>query len=64
MRWKNTEKRPGFLTRFGAAILDKIIISIPFGIGAIISAFMISMRQDKRAIHDFIAGTCVIYAKK
>lgn len=34
---------------------------ITIGIGLIISAFMVGMREDKRAIHDLIAKTYVTY---
>ncbi|WP_088043408.1 RDD family protein [Bacillus sp. EAC] len=36
-----------------------ILATITFGISTIISALMIHYRRDKRAIHDFIAGTYV-----
>ncbi|SDJ98541.1 RDD family protein [Sediminibacillus albus] len=38
-----------------------IAYTITLGIGVIISAFMIGIREDKRAIHDFLAGTYVTY---
>ncbi len=44
-------------------LVGGIIYALTFGIGAIISAFMVGMRPDKRSIHDFIAGTYVIYEK-
>ncbi|MEK3887188.1 RDD family protein [Bacillus sp. FSL K6-3431] len=40
-----------------------IIYGITFGIAGIITAFMIGLRKDKRAIHDLIAGTYVTYEK-
>lgn len=36
-----------------------LIYGITFGIGAIVSAIMVGVRQDKRAIHDLVAGTYV-----
>ncbi|RKQ34727.1 RDD family protein [Oceanobacillus halophilus] len=36
-----------------------LVYAFTLGIGLIISAFMVGLRQDKRAIHDFIAGTYV-----
>ncbi|SFL56743.1 RDD family protein [Salibacterium qingdaonense] len=30
------------------------------GIGVIVSAFMVGLREDRKAIHDFIAGTYVV----
>lgn len=44
-------------------LVGGIIYALTFGIGAIISAFMVGMRPDKRSIHDFIAGTYVTYEK-
>ncbi|AXN41268.1 RDD family protein [Peribacillus butanolivorans] len=36
-----------------------IVYGITLGIGFIVSAFMVGLRKDHRAIHDFIAGTYV-----
>jgi len=36
-----------------------LIYGITFGIALIVSCFMIGLRQDKRGIHDLIAGTYV-----
>ena len=41
-------------------LLSGIIYSVTFGIGFIVSAFMVALRKDKRSIHDLIAGTQVI----
>ncbi|WP_020061414.1 RDD family protein [Bacillus sp. 123MFChir2] len=41
-------------------LLSGIIYGFMFGIGFIVSAFMVALRKDKRSIHDFIAGTQVI----
>ncbi|MDQ0656030.1 putative RDD family membrane protein YckC [Paenibacillus sp. W2I17] len=30
-------------------------------IGIIVSALMVGMREDRRAIHDFVAGTEVVW---
>lgn len=47
----------------GTMVLRDIVASVvyifTFGIGLIVSAFMIGVREDKRAIHDFIAQTYV-----
>lgn len=43
-------------------VLGAIIYSITFGIAAIVSAFMVGLREDKRSIHDLIAGTYVTYS--
>ena len=41
-------------------VFGKMILGlITFGVTILISAFMVSLREDKRAIHDLIAGTCV-----
>jgi len=40
-----------------------IVYVLTLGIAMIVSAFMVGLREDKRAIHDFIAGTYVTYAK-
>ncbi|GAA0595141.1 RDD family protein [Virgibacillus siamensis] len=40
-----------------------IVYGLTLGIAMIVSAFMVGLREDKRAIHDFIAGTYVTYAK-
>ncbi|WP_188455739.1 RDD family protein [Virgibacillus oceani] len=40
-------------------IVAVIVYIFTFGIGLIVSAFMIGTREDKRAIHDFIAQTYV-----
>src|SRR5690606_6922826 len=40
-----------------------IIYGITFGIAAIVTAFMIGLRKDKRSIHDLIAGTYVTHEK-
>lgn len=44
-------------------VLSGIIYSITFGVAAIISLFMVILREDKRALHDIIAGTYVTYKK-
>lgn len=36
-----------------------IIYAVTIGIALIVSAFMVGLREDKRAIHDLIAGTYV-----
>jgi uncharacterized RDD family membrane protein YckC len=40
-------------------IVGGIIYVVTLGIGLIVSAFMVGLRDDKRAIHDLIAGTYV-----
>jgi uncharacterized RDD family membrane protein YckC len=43
-------------------VVAGIVYVFTFGIGIIVSAFMVGLREDKRAIHDFIAGTFVTYS--
>lgn len=50
-------------TMFLRIVVAGIVYAITLGIGVIVSAFMVGMREDKRAIHDFIAGTYVTYQK-
>ncbi|KGX84968.1 RDD family protein [Pontibacillus litoralis] len=47
------------LTMFLRYFIGVLIYSFTAGIGVIISACMIVFRDDRRAIHDFIAGTYV-----
>lgn len=54
--------RVGIKTMLKREVVAGIIYVLTLGIGFIISAFMIGFRKDKRAIHDFIAGTCVTKA--
>ncbi len=42
-------------------LVSGFIYLITFGILGIVSIFMVALREDKRAIHDFIAGTCVTF---
>nr|WGE00599.1 RDD family protein [Bacillus velezensis] len=52
----------GFLTMILRVLVGGLIYGVTFGIGVIVSAFMVGMREDKRSIHDFVAGTYVTYA--
>lgn len=51
----------------GAMLLRNIVAGIVYivtlGIGLIVSAFMVGLREDKRSLHDMIAGTYVTYNK-
>ncbi len=49
----------GIVTMLLRAFVGAIVYTITLGIGLIVSAFMVGIRQDKRSIHDFIAGTYV-----
>jgi uncharacterized RDD family membrane protein YckC len=52
---------PGFLREWVGKFL---LPFITFGITTIISIFMVIFRKDKRAIHDFLAGTYVSFQKE
>lgn len=51
----------GFGTMFMREVVANLVYVLTFGIGIIISAFMVGIRNDKRSIHDLIAGTYVTY---
>ncbi|SDZ81909.1 Uncharacterized membrane protein YckC, RDD family [Thalassobacillus cyri] len=42
-------------------LVSAFVYVFTLGIGLIVSAFMVGLREDKRAIHDFIGGTYVTY---
>ncbi|MDL4840247.1 RDD family protein [Aquibacillus rhizosphaerae] len=52
-------KKVGIGTMLLRDIIAGIFYLLTLGIGLIVSAFMIGIREDKRAIHDFIARTFV-----
>ncbi|WP_252313737.1 RDD family protein [Sinobaca sp. H24] len=56
-------KKDGSNVGIGAMLMRVIVSGIVYlltlGIGVIVSIFMVAIREDKRAIHDFIAGTQV-----
>jgi len=51
----------GFGTMFMRTVVGGLVYVLTLGIGFIVSAFMVGLREDKRAIHDFIAGTYVTH---
>jgi uncharacterized RDD family membrane protein YckC len=51
----------GMGTLFLREIIGALVYIPTIGFATIISGFMIGLRKDKRAIHDFIAGTHVIH---
>ncbi|MFD2923372.1 RDD family protein [Halobacillus naozhouensis] len=53
----------GLWTMFLRLIVGGLVYLLTLGIGLIVSAFMVGLREDNRAIHDFIAGTYVTEAK-
>ncbi|MBU0941631.1 MAG: RDD family protein [Bacteroidetes bacterium] len=54
----------GISTTLKRYVLASIIYVVTLGIAFIISAFMMGLRNDKRSIHDLIAGTQVVYISK
>lgn len=52
---------PGIGTMLLRNLVAGIVYGLTAGIGVLISALMVGLREDKRAIHDFIAGTEVVY---
>ncbi|PWA10423.1 RDD family protein [Pueribacillus theae] len=48
-------------TMIARLIVSGLIYLITFGIALIVSVIVTHLREDKRAIHDLIAGTCVTY---
>lgn len=52
-------KKLGIGTMLLRYLVAALVYAITLGIGFIVSAFMVGLRKDHRAIHDFIAGTYV-----
>lgn len=42
-------------------VVTSLFYVLTLGVGIIVSAFMVGLREDKRSIHDFVAGTYVTY---
>ncbi|MUV38845.1 uncharacterized protein JNUCC1_02716 [Lentibacillus sp. JNUCC-1] len=51
----------GFGTMFLREVVGGFVYVLTLGIGVIVSVLMVGLREDKRSIHDFIAGTYVTY---
>jgi uncharacterized RDD family membrane protein YckC len=51
---------PGLGTMLLRNVVAGLLYAITFGIAVIVSAIMVGVREDKRSLHDFIAGTEVI----
>ena len=51
---------PTFGTMLLRQVVAGLVYAVTLGIGLIVSAIMVGVREDKRAIHDFIAGTEVV----
>ncbi|WP_150269740.1 RDD family protein [Paenibacillus tepidiphilus] len=51
---------PGIGTMLLRNVAAGIVYAVTLGIGVIVSAFMVGLREDKRSLHDFLAGTEVV----
>ena len=49
----------GFWAMFLRTFVAGLLYGVTLGVALIISAFMVGLRDDKRGIHDLIAGTYV-----
>ncbi len=59
------EQAPSLKNMLLREVVGKVLLTyLTFGLSNIVSAFMIIFREDKRAIHDFIAGTYVRYDER
>lgn len=56
-------EKVGIGTMLMRDLVAGLVYVLTLGIGIIVSAFMVGLREDKRAIHDFVAGTYVTYDK-
>ncbi|MCP1184679.1 RDD family protein [Paenibacillus sp. 1781tsa1] len=57
----DTHEPPKIGTMLMRVVVAGLVYVITLGIGVIVSAFMVGLREDRRAIHDFIAGTEVVW---
>ncbi|RDE33683.1 RDD family protein [Parageobacillus thermoglucosidasius] len=53
----------GIGTMFLRSVVGGLVYVVTFGVALVISAIMVAAREDKRSIHDFIAGTYVTTEK-
>lgn len=60
IRKYGTHEAPGIGTMLLRVVVTGIVYAITFGIGIVVSIIMVAVREDKRGIHDFIAGTEVV----
>lgn len=60
IRMGSEGEAPGFMTMLLRVLVTNLLYAITFGIPVIISAFMVGLREDKRSIHDLVAGTQVV----
>ncbi|MFC7681825.1 RDD family protein [Paenibacillus sp. GCM10028914] len=61
IRKVNDHMPPGFVTMLLRNMVGGLVYAFTFGIGLIASIIMVCVREDKRSLHDYIAGTEVIY---
>ncbi|MGP4070355.1 RDD family protein [Halobacillus sp. B29] len=59
---KKDGRNVGIGTMIMRVFVSGLVYALTLGIGYIVSAFMVGLRRDNRAIHDFIAGTYVTEA--
>ncbi|WP_422661421.1 RDD family protein [Paenibacillus sp. EC2-1] len=55
---------PSFGTMLMRNVVGGVVYVLTLGIGLIASIIMISMREDRRSLHDLIAGTEVVYDRE
>jgi len=60
IRKVDDEMPPTIGTMLLRQVVGSLVYAVTLGIGLIVSAIMVAVRDDKRAIHDFIAGTEVV----
>ncbi|MCM3783454.1 RDD family protein [Neobacillus mesonae] len=60
IRKVSDEGPPGIGTMLLRDVVAGLIYGFTFGIAVLISLLMVVFREDKRSIHDFIAGTEVV----
>lgn len=61
IRKVDTGEPPTIITMLLRVIVGGIVYGLTLGIGVIVSIAMIAAREDKRCLHDFIAGTEVVH---
>ncbi|MCJ0932502.1 RDD family protein [Virgibacillus halodenitrificans] len=61
---KMTGEKITLWSMFLRYIVSGVVYGLTLGVAVIVSAFMVGIREDNRAIHDFIAGTRVVYDTK
>lgn len=52
---------PGLGTMLLRNVVSGVVYGLTFGIGFIVSVCMVIFREDKRSLHDCIAGTEVVH---